>query len=171
MLFFLSSAQEVIISVQRQHTPNIKKKLPFVPFLSCQLLNLCQKQTKQCIDWDKKGTKDLFFFVFGVYCLWTLIITSWAEERKISIQKKDIGLFLRTNSLKRGGKNRFFVTLESEFKLENRYTNDVIGVILWTSTFGVEVCGSSPPNSAWFPSYVVPKFTTLWRNPFGTSFW
>ena len=84
------------------------------------------------------------------------------SRRKNRIQKKDIGLFLRTNSLKKGGKNRFFVTLESEFKLEHRYTSDFIGVFLWTSTFGVEVCGSSPPNSLWLPSYVVPKSGTPW---------
>ena len=96
--------------------------------------------------------------------------------------KKILGCFCgqtqTARSNKKGRKKPFFVTLESEFKLENRYmhTNEVIGVFLWTSTFGVEVCGSSPPNSLWFLSYyVVPKFTRVppsggTRNPFGTSF-
>ena len=54
------------------------------------------------------------------------------------------------------------MTLEPEFKLENRYTNDVIGVVSQTSMSSAEVCGSSPPNSLWLPSYVVPKSGTPW---------
>ena len=72
------------------------------------------------------------------------------------------GSFLQHLVPKIGENPIFLVTLESDFQPGNRYTNDVIGVISHTSMSSAEVCGSSPPNSLWLPSYVVPKSGTPW---------